>query len=63
MSEISDSPKFYTEWWTSVKKETVFEGDFENGGSLFGAEIGKIGAEGVKIKFEARRKSKDFVWK
>ena len=38
----------------------VREGDFEDSDSLFGAEIGKIGAEGVKIKFEVMQKRREF---
>ena len=30
--------------------------DSEDSDSLFGAEIGKNGSDGVKIKFEARQK-------
>ena len=48
--------KFYTEWRTSVKKESVREEDFEDSDESFGAEIGIIGSKGVKIKFESRRK-------
>jgi len=34
--------------------------DFEDSDEGFGAKVGKIGSEGVKIKFEARRKRREF---
>jgi len=38
----------------------VRERDLGGGDERFGVEIGKIGSEGVKIKFEARRKRLEF---
>lgn len=36
------------------------ERDLEDSDSLLGAKVGKIGSEGVKIKFEARQKKLEF---
>ena len=38
----------------------VRERNFDDSDKGFGAEIGKIGSEGVKIKFEARQKRQEF---
>ena len=38
----------------------VREKDFDDSDEVIGTEIGKIGSEGVKIKFETRRKRQEF---
>ncbi len=37
----------------------LLSGGWKNSDEGFGAEIGKIGSEGVKIKLEVRRKSRN----
>jgi len=39
-----------------LRKRRFGKGDFEDSDEDVGTEIGKIGSEGVKIKFKARRK-------
>ena len=49
--------------WTDVNWYAVLDSSSADTDEGFGTEIGKIGSEGVKIKFEAKRKRQEIGWK